>query len=118
MHGIVVNIGTAPAASRGIALRQHAHDLFEPLGAELAIRLGVAKLLVQIIQRPLLAADFGDDLLGQRVQWGLRDVDAVQLALVDGVEQGGRLQQVVQRQRKQPALGRGTDAVPGTAHTL
>ncbi|MNH12516.1 hypothetical protein D3C79_720610 [compost metagenome] len=67
---------------------------------------------------PLLAADFGDDLLRQYVQRSLRYLQAVQLAAAYAIEQCRAFDQVVARQREQPAFGRALDLVPGAPDPL
>ena len=118
IDGVVVQVGAAAAAPGAVALGQHLHDLLELLQREVAIRLGQLAALVQLVERPFAAGRFGHELLGQRVQRLLRHADAVELAALHRVHQGGALQQVVERQRKQPPFRDRADRMAGTADPL
>ena len=68
VHRVVVQVGAAPAAPRGVAVGQHLHHLLELGERQVAVRVGEAAALEQRIERPLLACGLGDDLLRQRIQ--------------------------------------------------
>src|SRR5262249_5648736 len=73
---------------------------------------------IKLVLVPLARGYFGDDLLGQHVERLIRDGKPVKLAAADAVEQRRALHQLVARQRKQPALGRAVDGVPGPPDAL
>ena len=61
---------------------------------------------------PLTRGDLGDDLLRQHVERQLRDYEAIELAATDAVEQCCAFDQLVARQREEPALRRAATAWP------
>ena len=77
-----------------------------------AVRPGAAHQRVQLVLAPLARGDLGDDLLRQHVERPLGDRQPVELAAPDAVEQRGALDQIVAREREQPALGRAIDRMP------
>ena len=58
---------------------------------------------------PLLRGDFGDDLLRQHVERLLGDRQPIELAAANAVEQRPAFDELVARQREQPALGGALD---------
>ena len=68
--------------------------------------------------RPCLAGDHGDDLLRDDVERVFRDLDAIELAGVDGTHRRRTLDEVVARQRKENSLGDGAEPVTGAADAL
>ena len=108
----------APAAAGVEAVGQHGDDRIEFLARQLAIRPGAAHQREQLVLAPFLRGDLGDDLLRQHVE-RLRRGSPGGRARRDGrVEQRGAFDQVVARQREQPALGRAADRVAGAADAL
>ena len=85
---------------------------------EVAIRPGAPHQRVELVLAPFARADLGHDLLRQHVERLLGDREPVELAAADAVEQRRALDELVARQRKQPALGRAVDRVAGAADAL
>ena len=108
----------APAAAGGEAFGQHAHDGVEVLARESAIRPGAAHASNRAVLGPFLRRDLGDDLLRQHVERLLRDGQPIELAAAHAVEQRRAFDQVVARQREQPALRHAADRVAGAADAL
>ena len=73
---------------------------------------------IQIGLAPFTAGDLGDDLLGQYVQWLVGRYDCVQFTSIDGIEQGGTFNQVIQGEWKKPPLGSRLYIVTGATHAL
>ena len=86
-------------------------DLGEFSRASVAIRPGAAHQREQLVLAPFPRRDLGDDLLRQHVERLLGDDEPVELAAAHAVEQRGAFDQLVARQRKQPALRRAADGV-------
>ena len=108
----------APAAPRGEALGEHAHDRVEILSRERAERPAAAQPIVKLRLRPILRRDLRDDLLREHVERLVRHRQAVELAAADAVEQRRAFDQIVARERKQAPLRRAADRVAGTADAL
>ncbi|MNJ43635.1 hypothetical protein D3C77_386500 [compost metagenome] len=85
---------------------------------ELGVGRGLAQAVVECLLLPGLAADFGNDLLGQYIQRCPRNLQQIQLTTAYTVEQGRTFDQVVSRQRKQAAFGRALDLMPGASDPL
>ena len=86
--------------------------------AQIAIRPGPAEQLEQRVLVPFVAGDGGDDLLGQDVERRFGNLDAVEHAAADRPDQRQAFQQLVARQREQPALGQCPDGVARAADAL
>ena len=96
VDGVVMQVGGAPPAARGIAVGQHLQDLLEFLRRQLRVRRGATKGLEQFRYRPFAAGDLGDDLLREHVQRLLRHADPVELAAAHAVEERRAFDEVVQ----------------------
>ncbi len=83
-----------------------------------AIRPGAAQQREQLVFAPFLRGDLGDDLLRQHVERLVGNRQAIELAATHAVEQRRAFDQLVARQRKQPALRRAADRVAGAADAL
>jgi hypothetical protein len=118
VYRVVVQVCAAAAASRGIALREHAHDGVEIRARELAVRLRAAQQVVQCILGVFAAGHLGDNVLRQHIQRRARQARAIEVTTRHAVQQGAGFQQVAQRQREQPPLGHGADGMAGAAHAL
>ena len=86
--------------------------------ASVAIGPGAAHQREELVLAPLARGDLGDDLLRQHVERLLGDRQPVELAAPDAVEQRRAFDQLVARERKQPALGRAVDRVAGAPDPL
>ena len=118
VHRVVVQVGRAPAAAGRVALGEHLQDLLEFLRGEIRVGLRAAEGVEQLLHAPFAAGDFRHDLLGEHVQRLRRHADAVELAAPDAVEEGGALDEVVERQREQPPLRRRADGMARAADAL
>ena len=67
---------------------------------------------------PFARGDFGDDLLRQHVERLFRNRQPIELAAADAVEQRRAFDQLVAREREQPALGRALDRMSGAPDPL
>ena len=109
----------APAAARGEALGQHAaRRRRSPRAQGRGTARRGAPGRNSAVLLPVLRGDFGDDLLRQHVQRLLRDRQPVEFAAPDAVEQRRAFDQIVARQREQPALRRAADRVAGASDAL
>src|SRR4051794_39505769 len=108
----------APPAARAEALGEHADDCLEILTRQVAVRPGAAETVEQRILAPVLGGDFGHDLLRQYIERPFRNSQSVEFAASDAVEQRRALDQIIARQREQPALRRAVDRMARTADAL
>src|SRR5204862_7908180 len=92
---IVMDERAAPAAPRGVALRQHGEDRGKVFAGKLAIGRGAAQQSEKLILAPVARRDFGDDLLGQHVERLLGDRYSVELAATNAVEERGAFDELV-----------------------
>src|SRR5205809_989650 len=107
VDAIVVDVRAAPPPARRESLGQHLHDVVEFLPAELAVGVGRAHALEESQFIPLLTCRGGHDLLGQNVERLVRDDQPIEPALTGCPEQRGTLDELIPRQREDPALGDG-----------
>ena len=95
----------APApALRREAVGEHPRDRDEALLREIAIARRAREARVQILDSPLAHPDLGDDLLREHVERRAARLDRVELGAPDRIEQRRAFDEVVARQRKEPAL--------------
>ena len=118
IDGVMVQQRAAAAAARAVAFGQHAQDRIEVGARQIAKRPGAARQRVERIFAPFLRRDLGHDLLRQHVERAVGNAQGIELAAAHRIEQGGALDQVVARLRKQPALGRAADRMAGAADAL
>ena len=85
---------------------------------ELGERRGPAHEREEVVGAPLLRAGLGDDLLREDVERQARELDGVERARVHRGEERGALDELVARQREEPALRRAGAAVVGAADPL
>ena len=112
VDGVVMDQRAAPAAPGAEAFGQHADHGREILARQRAVRPGAADQRIQLVLVPFARRDLGDDLLRQHVERLLGDRQPVELAAAHAVEQRRALDQLVAREREQPALGRAVDRMP------
>ena len=113
-----MDVRAPPTPPRRESLGEHLHHGVEVLARDVAVRVRPPHHLEQRILLPLLACHRRHDLLGQDVERVRRDDQPVELALVRGPNQRGTLDQLVARQREQPALGHGGEVVSRSTHAL
>ncbi|MCY1409200.1 hypothetical protein D9M71_245400 [compost metagenome] len=94
-HGIAVQVSAAHALAAVVAFGQYPQQGLVMAVIEAGVRRGSTKLFEQGLLMPFLAADLGNDLLGQHVQRRHRNVQGIELATAHAVEQGGAFDQVV-----------------------
>ena len=92
------------AAPRGEAVRRHRDDRVKRLPIEIAERPGPPDHGVQLIVRILATGRFGHDLLSEHVERRIVRHDPVEVASPDRSQQRSRLDQIVARDREEPAL--------------
>ncbi|MDR8952911.1 hypothetical protein FEP76_01388 [Burkholderia multivorans] len=115
---VAVQIRTAHAAAAREAFREHLHHVVEALARQARIRRGAREARVERVLAPFRARDFGDDLLGEHVERRLRNPQRVEFAAAHAVEQRRAFDELVARQRKQPALRHAADVVSRAADAL
>ncbi len=115
---VAMQIRRTRAAPRRVALGEHAQDLAERLDWKISEWLRATNQFEQLLFVPLAAGDFGDDLLCEHIERVALYVQRIELAAAHRVEQGRAFDQIVARQRKQPALGQAIDRVVGAADAL
>ena len=118
MDAIAVQVRPAAPAGRGDTLGEHLQHGVVILARKRAVRVGHSRQPEKVRLLKLLAGHRGHDLLGQDIQRGLRDAQAIQLTLPDGVHQGGAFDETVPRHGEQAPPGqcaypvaRATDAL-------
>ncbi|MCY1413348.1 hypothetical protein D9M71_287780 [compost metagenome] len=117
-HGVAVQIGTAHALAAVVAFGEHTQQGLVVVVVKVGVRGRLTKLFEQRLFVPFLAADFGNDLLGQHVQRCHGYVQGIELAPAHAVEQGGAFDQVVAGGGEQPTLGRAADLMAGAPDSL
>ena len=103
---------------RAEAIGRHRDHGVEVVTGEAAVGRGGAHQIVERGFVVVAARAFRHDLLGQDVERRVVVDDGVELAAVDGAEQGGAFDEVVARHRKEPAFGRARDRMAGSADAL
>ena len=97
---------------------EHVHDRVEVVARQIAIGPGPAAQCEQLVLVPFLAGHGGHDLLRQDVERRSGISIASKLPAAHRADQGQRFEQLVARQRKQPALGNLAQRVAGAADAL
>ena len=118
IDGIVMQQCAAAAAPRAEPFRQHLHALVEFFALQVAVRIRAAHQREQRILRPFARRHFRGHLLRQHIESVFRDLEPVELAAPDRLEQRCALDQFVARQREEPAFGDAADGVPRSPHSL
>ena len=118
VDAVVVDQRAAAAAAGAETFRQHSYHRREILPRQRAIGRCAAHQCIEFVLVPIARGHFRNDLLGQHVERLFRNDKPIELAAADAVEQRRALHQLVAGQRKQPALGRAVDGVPGPADAL
>ena len=108
----------AAAASRREAVGQHGDDGVEVAARDVAVGPRAADEGIQAVLACFAARDLRRELLGEDVEWCVVRHDAIEIAAPDGPEQRGTLDEVVARDRQQPALRCAGHGVAGSAHAL
>ena len=119
VHRVVVDQRPAPAAPAGEAFRQHGDERGEILAFQRAVGPGPARQGVELVLVPLLGArPRRRSAAPARRAAHPGCIEPVELAAPDAVDQRRALDEVVAREREQPALGRGADGMPGAPDPL
>ena len=95
VHGIAMQIARARSTTRCETLGEHAHDIIELLARKIAIRPGPTQPVKQRAFVPFPASDFCDDLLGQHIDRRDRDLQRIQFAATNAIEQGCTFHKVI-----------------------
>ena len=112
MYRVVVE-QRAPAPSTGLeAPGEHRHHLVELRALQLPVGIGPPHQLEELVHRPVLRRDLGDELLREHLQRLLPHLDPIKLPLFHRPEQRGALHQLVAGEREEPALGGAVHRVP------
>ena len=118
VHRIAVDVAGALAVTRRESFRDHAHDGIEALAREPGVRPGTAHEIEELRLVPLAARGLGDDLLREHVERRGDDVQRVELAAPDAIEQRRALDQLVARLREETRLRDAADRVAGAPGAL
>ena len=113
-----MQVTAAAAAAGGKSFRQHADDSGELLEFQVSIGPGQSELIIKLCMLPFTAGNLGDDLLRQHVQVAVRDMQGIQFIVMNGVQQGNALYQVIAGQWEQPAARDLADGMAGAAYAL
>src|SRR5829696_246821 len=118
VYRIVVQVSGTPASLGAEPFREHANDRVKLFAFEIAIRISATNHREEIVLAPLFGSDRSDNLLGQDVERPLGNLETIELAASDGVDNRGTLNQLITRQWKDPALGKTFDSVIRASHAL
>ena len=83
IDGVVMNQRGASAAFGAETFGQHFHDAVEFFAREIAIRIGRAHKLEQIVLVPILGRTGSDDLLGEDVERFFGNLEAIEFAVAN-----------------------------------
>ncbi len=109
----------AAAAPRRVAAREHVHHFVEFLFLQVPVRIcDLEQLEKRRLVPLLLGRGLGDDLLREDIERLVGHRHLVELAIAHRPHHSRALDEVVARQREDPALGRAVDAVPGPPYPL
>ncbi len=115
---VVVEVRAAAPARRRDAVGQHGEDVVVVLAGEVAIRIGRAHRIVEVVRVPVIGGARRDDLLREDVERCDRDAQCVHRAGADAAHERRALEQLVAGRREQPAFRLRSDPVAGTADPL
>ncbi len=118
VHRVAMQVRGTLADARRVPFREHAHDCVEIFALQTRVRVRAAHEIEQRVLAPILAGDFGDDLLREHVERIRNHAERIELASVHGVEQRGRFDQFVARERKKAAFRQSADRMAGSADAL
>ena len=118
VHAVAVHVGGAPSLARGDAAGERLQHLLVPVERQVAVRVRPAHQLVQDVLAPLAGAALGDDLLRQHVERPVGNEEPVEVAALEPADHRHALDQLVARQREEPALRRAADLVARASHAL
>ena len=107
-----------PAATGAKALGQHADDRDKIFAPQRPVWPGTTHQREELVLLPLPRRDLGDDLLRQHIERLFGDREAIELAAIDTIQQGRALDELVTRQREEPALWGAVDRVARAADAL
>jgi hypothetical protein len=115
---IAVEIGSKAPALGTDAFAEHDEDFIKGFAREVAVVAGTANKGEELVLIPLIGGTGGDDLLGEDVEGRVGKGEAIEVALTDGADDGGALDEFVTRGSKEAALGDGSTPVPGATYAL
>ncbi len=115
---VAKEIRSITAALGSDTLRQHLQNAVVLFALQVAIRIGTAHTVEELVLIPILASAHGDDLLRENVERRVGNVQDIEIALANGANRGRAFQQVVARGGEQAAFGDGSAPVTGAAHAL
>ena len=106
------------SAALADAVGEHFQGFGVGFAGQFAERRGAGEDAVELVLVGGFGRDFGDHLLGEHLDRGLGLADAVQVALADGADHGGALDQFVERGGEERAVGGAAERVPGASDAL
>ena len=106
------------SAALADAVGQHLQRFRVGLARQFAERRGAGEDAVELVFVGRFSRHFRDDLLGEHLNRRLRLADAVQIALADGADHRGALDQLVKRGGEERAVRRAAQRVPGASDAL
>src|SRR5262249_10533547 len=118
VDGVMVEQRAAAASPCAEPLGQHRHRSGKILARQVAERPGGADQAAEGGLAPCRRRNPGDKLLSEGGEGAFGDRQAIELAAAHAVEQRGTLDQLIPRQRKEPAFRGAVDGMAGSADTL
>ena len=115
---VVVDVGGPGAPARLDPVAHEVEHLVEDLAGERPVRVGGGDERVEVVDRPLLGGGLGDDLLGEDVERGHRQLDGVEAPRPHGGQEPRALDQLVAGERVEAAARRAGAGVVGSADAL
>src|SRR5215213_1208253 len=118
VHRIMVKIrGTSPSL-RAETFREHSHYRVKLLAIQIAIWVSTTNHPEEIVFAPLLGRNGSDHLLRENVERLFRNLQTIQLTTSNRIHNRCTLNELVARERKDPALRKARDRVVRTTNTL
>src|SRR2546423_14560972 len=99
-----MQVGSAPAASRGEALGQHAYYFIKFLSLQISKWISAADHFEQRILSPFLGRDRGNNLLRENVERLFGNRQVIEFATAHRIEQRRTFQQFIARKWKNAAF--------------
>ncbi len=118
LYPVAQDVGAVAAAGVLDAVVEEGQDFFVLGAGQVAIGVGAAEDLVEVVFAPGLGAYGGDDLLHEDVDGGFGDLEEVELAGYHLAEERGLLEEIVAGGGEEAAFGDRAAPVAGSAYAL
>src|SRR5438045_651376 len=110
--------GASPAGPCAEAVGQHGKNLVEILALERPEGPSATDPCEQLVFAPFLRRALRNDLLSQHIERAFGNLETIELAPVDAVQQGRALHELVAREWEQSSLRRAADRMAGAPDPL